>query len=237
VIVVGEDGRVVTVRRSPTTNVYSPARGTWGMVSQPDWLSLDTGETVLRQGAPRVRRVLPAAAAATLWIALLAVGAVSGVRIAAIQTPLAVGAAVLLALPAVAGVVWRYLRTVNVEYVLTDRSCYRKRGVLSTTVTRVGLEDVQRTALDKSVWGSLFDYGTVSVSTAGSEGADLRLTDLDDAGTFRDELRRRAGGGRDGAPSTTGGVGLDTATADTLLTEFAALHAAADRLDREVSDG
>ncbi|MFC7173423.1 hypothetical protein ACFQL0_08740 [Haloplanus litoreus] len=29
------------------------------MVSHPDWLSLDAGETVVWRGAPRVRRVLP----------------------------------------------------------------------------------------------------------------------------------------------------------------------------------
>ncbi|MFD1634729.1 PH domain-containing protein [Haloplanus ruber] len=210
------------------------------MVSHPDWFSLDTGETMVRQGAPRVRRVLPAVVAATLWLGLLAVGAVVAVRTLVVSTPVAVGAAVLLALPAVAGTAWRYLRTVNVEYVLTDRNCYRKRGVLSTSVTRVGLGDVERTALHKNVWGSIFDYGTVSISTAGTDGVDLRLTDLDGPEAFRDELQQRAG--HETGDGSTGGsipdsAGLDAATAETLLTEFTALHAAADRLDREVSDG
>ncbi|MFC7173424.1 PH domain-containing protein [Haloplanus litoreus] len=78
-------------------------------------------------------------------------------------------------MPAVAAAATTYLRTVNVEYVLTDRNCYRKRGVLSTRVTRVGLANVQRTALQKNVWGNLFDYGTVSLSTAGSEGSICAL--------------------------------------------------------------
>ena len=211
------------------------------MASRPDWFSLDTGETVVWEGAPRVRRVLPAVVAATLWIALLAVGAVLAVRTLVLSTPVVVGGAVLLALPAVAGVAWRYLRTVNVEYVLTDRNCYRKRGVLSTSVTRVGLADVERTALHKDVWGRLFDYGAVSISTAGTDGVDLRFTDLDDPETLRDELRRlvgaERGSGLAAASSGAAGAGLDAATADTLLTEFGALRAAADRLDREVSDG
>jgi len=206
------------------------------MASRPDWFSPDTGETVVWEGAPRVHRVLPAVVAATLWIVLLAAGAVLAVRTLVLSTPVVAGGAVLLVLPAVAGVAWRYLRTVNVEYVLTDRNCYRKRGVLSTGVTRVGLADVERTALHKDVWGRLFDYGAVSISTAGTDGVDLRLTDLDDPEAFRDELRQLVGHGtEDGA--TLAPAGLDAATAETLLTEFAALHAAADRLDREVSDG
>lgn len=205
------------------------------MVSHPDWLSLDAGETVVWRGAPRIRRVLPSAVAAALWIALLVAGAAVAVRATTLPTLVPVGAAVLLAIPTVAAAATTYLRTVNVEYVLTDRNCYRKRGVLSTHVTRIGLANVQRTALQKNVWGNLFDYGTVSLSTAGSEGADLRLTDLDDPETVRDELRRLVGA--DERRPRRPPAGLDATTADALRTEFGALRAAAERLDREVSDG
>ncbi|WP_251344031.1 PH domain-containing protein [Haloplanus halophilus] len=206
------------------------------MVPTSDWLSLDTDETVVWRGAPRVRRVLPTVVAAALWIVVLAVGAAVALRTRMFPTPIPVAGAALLALPAVGAAAASYLRTVNVEYVLTDRNCYRKRGVLSTRVTRIGLANVQRTALDKSVWGTLFDYGTVSISTAGSDGVDLRLTDLDDPEAARDELRRLAGADgserRERRPA-----GLDAATADALLAEVGALRSAADRLDREVSDG
>jgi uncharacterized membrane protein YdbT with pleckstrin-like domain len=207
------------------------------MVSHPDWLSLDADETAVWRGAPRIRRVLPTAVATSLWIALLVAGAVVAVRTGRLPTVVTVGAAFLLALPAVGAAVAAYLRTVNAEYVLTDRNCYRKRGVLSTRVTRVGLANVQRTALRKDVWGSLFDYGTVSISTAGSEGVDLRFPDLDDPESARDELRRLVGAAEADADEGRVPADLDAATAETLLTEFGRLRAAAERLDRAVTDG
>jgi hypothetical protein len=208
------------------------------MDTRPDWLSLDADETVVWSGAPRIRRVLPTAAVAALWIALLALGVTLGpqsVPTSALPgTLLAVGA-VLLALPAVAAVVGSYLRTTHVEYVLTDRGLYRKAGVVSTRVSRVDLSAVERTSLSKGVWGNVFDYGTISISTAGSDGVDLRFTDLDDPNPVRTEIRRLIGADRirRGADA---GAPIDAATADALLDEFGALRAAAARVDRAVSE-
>jgi uncharacterized membrane protein YdbT with pleckstrin-like domain len=216
------------------------------MTTRPDWLSPDAGETVRWHGGPRLRRVLPTVAAAATWIVLLVAGAAAAVRTLPLPPLAPAGAAVLLALPAVGAVALAYLRTTNVEYVLTDRNVYRRDGVLSTRVLRVGLETIQRTALTKGVWGEAFDYGTIAISTAGSEGVDLRFADLDDPEPVRTELRRligkRGGAGADATggrrePATGDATALDAATADALHTEFAALRAAADRLERTVSDG
>ncbi|MEF8855904.1 MAG: PH domain-containing protein [Haloplanus sp.] len=213
------------------------------MQTRPDWLSLDADETVVWQGAPRIRRILPTAAAAALWIALLAAGVVLGPRVAPVTarsfpSVVLVGAALSLALPAVAAVAWAYLRTTNVEYVLTERNLYRKAGVLSTRVSRVGLATVQRTSLAKTVWGNLFDYGTIEISTAGSDGADLRLTDLDAPGPVRDEIRRLSGSRQSerDADSGTATTPIDAATADTLLDDARALRDAATRVERGVSE-
>ncbi|WP_338741886.1 PH domain-containing protein [Haloplanus salilacus] len=203
------------------------------MAPRPDWLPTRTDEAVVWRGAPRLRRVLPTVAASSCWIALLvAVAVVSPGPTRSVPRVVLVGGAVLLSLPAIAVAAGAYLRTANVEYVLTERSVYRKTGVWSTTVTRLGLDTVQRTALNKDLWGNLFDYGTISISTAGSGGVDLRLSDLDDPEPVRRRLRRLVGSGRShDAPS-----GLDAATADTLSMEFHALHEAADRLEVAVSD-
>ncbi|WP_049936941.1 PH domain-containing protein [Haloplanus natans] len=209
------------------------------MDSRPDWLSIDSDETVVWRGAPRIRRVLPTAAVAALWIALLALGATLGPQ--AVPAPasalpgtfFAVGA-VLLALPAIAAVVGSYLRTTHVEYVLTDRGLYRKAGVVSMRVFRVGLSAVERTSLSKGVWGNLFDYGTISISTAGSDGVDLQFTDLDDPGPVRTEIRRLIGADRTRCDAAD--APIDAATVDALLDEFGALRAAATRLDRTVSE-
>ncbi|MFB6101578.1 MAG: PH domain-containing protein [Haloplanus sp.] len=204
------------------------------MATRPDWLSLDADETVVWRGGPRIRRVLPTAAAATLWIALLVVAVVVRPRVvtATIPTAALVGVAVLAALPALGAVALAYLRTTNVDYLLTDRNVYRKAGILSTHVTRVGLSTVQSTALSKDFWGAAFDYGTIAISTAGSEGVDLRFADLDDPDPVRAEIRRLTGKHRTEGETSA----LDAATADTLRNEFGALHAAADRLERAVSE-
>ena len=210
------------------------------MASRPDWLSVDADETVVWQGAPRVRRILPTVAAATLWIALLVVAVTVGPRVAPVPARAfpgvaLVGAALLLAVPAVAAVAWAYLRTTNVEYVLTDRNCYRKSGVLSTRVSRIDLSTVQRTSLRKDVWGNLFDYGTISISTAGSDGVDLRFTDLDDPDPVRTEMRRLIGSRRSRTDPGTA-TALDESTADALLADFRALRESATHLERGVSD-
>jgi len=210
------------------------------MRTRPDWLSLDADETVVWQGAPRIRRILPTAATATLWIALLVIGVLLGPRFAPevallFSRPVLAGGALLLALPAVAAVAWAYLRTTNVEYVLTDRNLYRKTGVLSTRISRISLATVQSTGLSKNVWGNAFDYGTIEISTAGSDGVDLRLTDLDDPESARSEIRERIGGrqvARDAAPSTP----LDSTTADALHDDFRALRDAATRVERAVTE-
>jgi uncharacterized membrane protein YdbT with pleckstrin-like domain len=215
------------------------------MDSRPDWLSVDADETVVWQGAPRVRRILPTAAAATLWIALLVLAVTVGPRVAPVPARafpgvVLAGAALLLAVPAVAAVAWAYLRTTNVEYVLTDRNCYRKSGVLSTRVSRIGLSTVERTSLSKDVWGNRFDYGTISISTAGSDGVDLRFTDLDDPEPVRAEMRRLIGTYRghdaDAGADAETTAPLDESTADALLADFRALRESAARVERGGSD-
>ncbi|SDZ86688.1 PH domain-containing protein [Haloplanus vescus] len=198
-------------------------------MARPDWLSLESDETVVWQGGPRLRRILPTAAAAVLWIAALVL-APQFVPTRALPTAVLVGGIVLLALPALAAVAWAYLRTTNVDYVLTDRNLYRKSGVLSTHVSRIGLSTVQQTSLTKSVWGNAFDYGTIELSTAGSDGVDLRLTDLDDPAPVREEIRRRIG--PDQSDRDTAATLVDAATADTLRDEFRALRDAATRVER-----
>jgi membrane protein YdbS with pleckstrin-like domain len=213
------------------------------MDTRPDWLSLDTDETVVWSGTPRIRRVLPTAVVALCWIALLVLAATLGPRTASVPVPalsdrLLVAGGVLLALPALAAVASSYLRTAAVEYVLTDRNLYRRTGVLSTRVSRVGLSAVERTSLSKGVWGTAFDYGTISISTAGSDGVDLRLADLDDPAPVREEIRRLLGPRRErqrsDSDATPGPV--DAATATTLHDEVRALRASAVRVERAVSE-
>lgn len=205
-----------------------------------EWLTLDEGEEVVWEGGPRTRRILPQVGKSLAWMAVFVAVAVVGPRFAppAIPTVAVTGGGLLLAALSAWPAGRAYLETRNVEYVLTDRNVYEKHGVLSTNVVRVGAENVQNTELSKDVWGNLFDYGTVAVSTAGSGGAEVTFTDLNDPETFRDELRRVTGRYRSGeaAPSVAAGA-LDVGTADALLDDARAMHETADRLATAVIDG
>ncbi|GGN85996.1 PH domain-containing protein [Haloarcula pellucida] len=158
-----------------------------------DWVSLADGETVVWQGQPRRRVVLQGVAmgllsavvvAAVVWAALSAVGVSLAVSLA-VTVPLAV---VALAVPTAA--VWLWRRTTH--YLLTERALYHRTGVLSVTVTELSLRKVQNTAYEQGVLGTVFGHGTVTVDTAGSEGAELTLRAMNDPGSVQQRIAEQA---------------------------------------------
>lgn len=215
------------------------------MTVEADWFSPEPDETVVWSGQPRLKRILPTAARSFVVSMVALVAAFAGTTWLLSQLPpravagLPVPAPLVVWLVAVLVVVWQlasvalaYLRVEQTDYVLTDRRVYRKTGVLSEQVSSLGVERVQETTLSKDFFGNLFDYGTVAISTAGSGGTDMALTDLTDPETFRDRLNEqvRASGGR--ATGDDGGVDADTAAA--LLTEARGLREVAERLEESV---
>ncbi|QLH80454.1 PH domain-containing protein [Halosimplex pelagicum] len=213
------------------------------MNEEHEWLSLDPDESVVWTGQPRVWRIVGTAAGAAVLSILALAGAVfvtTQVALDPAEFPVAPGLAVwgvaaLIVASQVATVAWAYLKVDHTDYVLTDRRIYLKTGVLSETVTSVGVDRVQNTTLRKDITGNLFDYGTVAVSTAGSGGADLAVSDLDDPEAFRDALQAQVraaderGAGEDG-PAPTAGA-LDDATVEALLEEARQLRAVAERME------
>lgn len=210
------------------------------MVEDVDWFSLSDGEEVIWWGRPRLWRIWPSVArSAVSALALLAL-AVVGPRFAPAGIPdIAVtGAGVVLALLSLKPGVAAYLETRNVHYVLTNRNVYEKTGVWSTTVVRVGVASVQNTRLTKDVWGNLFDYGSVVISTAGSRGADVTFSDLRDPESCRDELQRLMSETRAQSRPVDSRAGqLDADAVDRLTDEVRGMRAAAERLESEVRSG
>lgn len=210
----------------------------WDVTSAPDWLTLDPEETVVRTAQPRVRRVLSTGAGALLFAATgVAVGVVAtrSPDLALPAGPVWGGVALVVLLTALS-VGWRYLVTVTTEYVLTTQNVYERTGVLSETVTRVGLDNVQRIELERSFLGRVFDHGTLSVSTAGSGGEEVTLADLDDPDAFRDDLRRlstRAGERARERGRDRSGAGIDADTLDVMAEEAGRLRASAERIREE----
>lgn len=201
------------------------------------WLSVSEGESVIWTGRPRIWRIVPTVAkAAVSAVVVLVAVAVFGPQFLPPSIPGAAVTAlgVALALVALVPGVLAYLRTTRVDYVLTNRNVYKRVGVWSTTVTQIALTDIQNTELDKDVWGSLFDYGSVALSTAGSGGADVVFTDLESPETFRDELRQAKREARERSHDTDGAPGasaLDARTVDRILADTRALREAAERLE------
>lgn len=185
------------------------------MSSEPDWLTLEGGEEIVWSGRPHTWSIARTVTVAVVRTAVLvgAVVTVMGGHLAAVLPEGAPAIESLLpgyALPAAAAVAvlwglaeagWAYLRIANVDYVLTDRNLYKKTGVASEYVTRVGLDRIQRTSQSKDVLGRLFDYGSIAVSTAGSSGVEMVIADLNDPDELRTELRRRVNETGSAAPA------------------------------------
>ncbi|WP_436925665.1 PH domain-containing protein [Halosimplex amylolyticum] len=179
-----------------------------------EWLSLEPGEEVVWVGEPTKLRMVGTV--------------VTGI----VLIPVLVGLIVLLAAPV------SYLSITHTDYVVTNRSLYVKRGILSTNIESVDLDRIQNTEFTQSFWGKQLGFGTIDISTAGSSGADISFDDVEDAREVRERIsrvQREFGGGR-GASDGTGGDGAAgdrrAASADQLDELVAELRATREALER-----
>ena len=171
-----------------------------------DWLSLDPEEEVVWTGNPHSSSLVPA---------------------------LVIGVPLSLVLVGIPIVVSAYLARENTEYVITTEALYKKRGVLSRDVKRVGFEKVQDTSYTQGFFGTQFGYGDVDISTAGGSGVELTFDSVGDPKRIQELVneRIRAREGRRGADDgeTKGDV------LDDVLAELRAIRAAVEA--EAASDG
>ncbi|MEF8855905.1 MAG: PH domain-containing protein [Haloplanus sp.] len=189
-----------------------------GDTTVPEWLSLDPGEEVVWIGRPAFE---------TLYGTIL-----SGVLL----TVVLIGFLILLGVP------FAYLRIQNTDYVVTTESLYVKSGIFSTNIETVDLDRIQNTEYNRSFWGKQFGYGSISISTAGSSGAEISFDGIPDAPAVRDritELQRRASGRSDDGTGRDR-EGAAPASADQLaelIEEVRATREAFERIERHLADG
>ena len=158
-----------------------PLRATSGFMAVPaerrrmsedpppfDWLTIEDDEELLWSSRPHRSSLVPA----------FVVG-----------VPLSL---VLIGIPIVVGA---YLAHRNTHYVVTDQGLYRKTGVLSRDVQKIGFEKVQNTSYSQSAVGSYFGYGDVDVSTAGSGGVEMRFRSVPDPADVQRLINRRVNSG------------------------------------------
>jgi uncharacterized membrane protein YdbT with pleckstrin-like domain len=180
----------------------------------PEWLSLDPDEEIVWIGRPAFE---------TLY-GTIATGLV--------MTLVLIGFLILLGVP------FSYYRIQNTDYVVTTESLYVKTGVFSTNIETVDIDRIQNTEYSRSFWGKQFDYGTISISTAGSSGAEISFSGIPDAPEVRDHItelqRGRSGRGDDGTRGTDAGSDATPASADQvaeLIAEVRATREAFERLE------
>jgi|AntRauMinimDraft_2_1070382.scaffolds.fasta_scaffold00341_8 uncharacterized membrane protein YdbT with pleckstrin-like domain len=154
------------------------------------WWFMSEGERIVWQGRPRLSAAFPGVSVGTI-ICLLAIGAgvLVDVRFAAVGV-LGVGVAS-----------WALLRVRRTTYLVTSRAVWVKQGVVGRTVRRVGVTNIQNTALNQSVTGSAFGYGTVTLEVAG--GRDIRFRRIENPETVRSTITDRLSRTDNTVPGTT----------------------------------
>lgn len=133
-----------------------------------DWLTLEDDEELLWSSRPHRSSLVPA---------------------------LVVGIPLSLLLIGIPIVVAAYLTYQNTHYVVTDQGLYKKTGVLSRDVQKIGFEKVQNTSYSQSAVGSYFGYGNVDVSTAGSGGVEMRFRSVPDPADVQRLINQRVNAG------------------------------------------
>lgn len=118
-----------------------------------DWLSLEENEEVLWEGEPLMKSIYPAMSIGIPLIPVMGLGLV-----------------------VIAGA---YLNIKNTDFVVTSEGLYKKTGVLSRSVQKIGFEKVQNISFSQSIFGTYFGYGNVEISTAGGSGIEMRFRSIE----------------------------------------------------------
>jgi uncharacterized membrane protein YdbT with pleckstrin-like domain len=75
--------------------------------------------------------------------------------------------AVVLAIPA-------WLKRLGTEVAVTDRRIISKSGLIQRHTTEVNMDKVESVDVDQSIFGRLFDYGSITIRGTGEGIATLR---------------------------------------------------------------
>ncbi|WP_049972897.1 PH domain-containing protein [Haladaptatus cibarius] len=151
------------------------------------WLHLTPDEEVLWAGHRSVYNIVPAVLAGVIFI-LLGAG-VGGSDFFGPARWLAIALVPLGFIVAVPP----FLRWRSEWYVLTTEEIYHKSGILSTNVTQIRLDRVQNTSCSQSLSERIFDYGDVTVYTAGSGTIDLVFRNVSNPQSINELLTEQLG--------------------------------------------
>ena len=184
------------------------------------WLALDENEDIVWSGGPRLHVVL--------WIAVP--GLVIPAGIVAMWPTLLGGFIGLLVWGALTYLTYLYVQ--NVDYVVSTKYVYSKWGLYGRSVTQIGLHNIQDTTLSQGIFGTQADYGTVSFSTAGGEGATLAFYVVNEPATAKSAADRQVSAVKRRSKSRVDHT--DESALDEFLSELRSTRKAAQRIDQRL---
>lgn len=82
------------------------------------------------------------------------------------------------------------------DYVLTNHALYRKSGIFSRNVQKIGLDKVQNISFSQGLLGKSFGYGNIDISTAGGSGVEMRLLAIDDPKKVQETVNQQTKSGQ-----------------------------------------
>lgn len=126
-----------------------------------DWLTLGSEESIVWQGQPRIKSIIPAI--------------IFGLPFAV------VGIGFLI----MAGA---YLNVKNTEYVVSSNALYVKKGILSRSVQKIGFDKVQNISFSQGILGNHFGYGNIEISTAGGSGVEMRFRSIENPKQVQEKI-------------------------------------------------
>jgi uncharacterized membrane protein YdbT with pleckstrin-like domain len=85
----------------------------------------------------------------------------------------------------------RILGLTITDYVVTNHGIYRKSGLLSRSVKKIGFEKIQNISFSQGLFAKTFGYGTIEISTAGSSGVEMRFVSVSEPDKVQEMINKR----------------------------------------------
>ena len=77
------------------------------------------------------------------------------------------------------------------DYVVTSEGLYRKNGIFSRSVQKIGFEKVQNISFSQGILGKKFGYGNIEISTAGGSGIEMRFVSVENPREVQSLINKR----------------------------------------------
>ena len=100
----------------------------------------------------------------------------------------------------------RLIGFVFTDYVVTSDGVYRKTGILSRDVQKIGFDKIQNTSFSQGLLGRMFGYGNVDISTAGGSGIEMRFRGVSDPDAVQTQINKNTKSSRQGSSSSGGDI-------------------------------